>query len=434
MPPTDLPQTALSYVFCYSTILMGIELMFCLPNLRRRPHAALRFALVLSIYGVVFNSYNLTRPFVETWLMAPFGLVMFFISLVALRLLFDASWALLFFFGSAAYAVEGIIFVFRRVDVYFPPFASLDSGLVDVISFALCAGTLALVWRLLVRRYRDGGTPNIDNASLLLFVGATVLVTDVLSSWVRVERLTSAPYGICSLLCYVLLLALEFDVFRVSALEHERELVRRLSHERERQQAAVQESIETINVKFHDLKHQIAALRSMKSDSQRERSLEELDHSIQMYDASVRTGDPAIDAILTEKSMQCWSREIELSCMVDGTCFTGLGVVDAYVLLGNALDNAMEAAEKVSEYDGRIVSLLAERRGDLVHLRVENSCLGTPVLVDGFPATTKEDPQNHGFGLKSILSVVERHGGNMVIDAGEGFFSLNILLPLEGEG
>lgn len=424
-------SAALAYVVCYSTVLMAVELMFCLPNLPRRPHAALRFLVVLTVYAVPLNSYAITRPFVGTWAMVPYALVQFLVSLVALRLLFRASWAQLFFFGSASYAVEGILFIFRRLDTYFPRLAGADPAALATLSAGLCALTLALVWHLLVCRYRDGGAPSVDNKLLLLFVGATILVTDILSTWVRIEGLANAPFGVCSLLCYVLLLALEFDVFRVSALEHERDLMRRLSHERERQQAAVQESIETVNVKFHDLKHQIAALRSMESGAQREKSLEELDHSIQMYDASVRTGDPAIDAILTEKSMQCWSREIEFSCMVDGTCLSGLGVVDAYVLLGNALDNAMEAAVKVSEYDGRIVTLLVERRGELAYVCVENSCVGRPQIVDGMPVSTKGDPANHGFGLRSILSVVRRHGGNLVIDADEGFFSLCILLPLD---
>ena len=51
-----------------------------------------------------------------------------------------------------------------------------------------------------------------------------------------------------------------------------------------------------------------------------------------------------MDAILTEKSTRCWSRGIDFSCMVDGPCLAGLGVVDLYTLLGNALDNAIEAA------------------------------------------------------------------------------------------
>ena len=51
-------------------------------------------------------------------------------------------------------------------------------------------------------------------------------------------------------------------------------------------------------------------------------------------------------------------------------------------------------------------------------------------LVDGLPATSKDDERYHGFGLKSIRMIVDRLGGNMVITPTEGRFSLSILLPI----
>lgn len=428
--PLTLPALSdiLSVVVCYTTVLFAAELLFCVPNLPHRPHFGARLLLLGPAFCTLLN-VRLIEGHAGTWLMLPVALVVFLVSLAVLRVLFDATWKTLFFYGSAAYSVEGIILMVRRADYYFPGLSALDPLVVAACQVALCGAVVALVWRLLVRRYKDGGTPCVDNGHLLFFVGATLVVTDLLSTWVRAEGLSNPPYAFCSLLCYVLLLALEFDVFRVSAIEHERDLMRQLFRERERQQAASQQSIETVNVKFHDLKHQIAALRAMPDPAERDRSLDELERSIQMYDSSIKSGDPAIDAILTEKSMQCWGRGIEFTCMVDASCLADLGVVDAYTLLGNALDNAMEAAEGVPESEGRVISLWAGRRGDFSFVRIENSCVGLVPLVGGAPRTTKPDRVNHGFGLQSIRSVVERHGGNMVIDARDGSFELDVLLP-----
>lgn len=418
------------YVVCYTTIILGIELMFCLPNLPRRPRFGVRCALAIPLYALALNAHLITPPISRTWYMALFALVVFLASLAVLRALFDASWALLFFYGSASYAVEGIVYVARRVEQYFPALAGMDPTALYLMKLVLSAGILLMVWRFLVRRYHDGGVPDVGNGYLLFFVGATLLVTDVLSTGVRIYSLANQAYAVCSLLCYVLLLALEFDVFRSSAVERERNLMRELFHERERQQAATQESIETVNVKFHDLKHQLAALRHMPDEESRERSLDGLEWSISSYDAAVRTGDASIDAILTEKSMQCWARGIDFTCMVDGPCLGFLGVVDAYTLLGNALDNAIEAADKVPDADGRVISLRIEPRAGFVLVCLENSCEGRVALEDGLPRTTKSDAESHGFGLRSVQSIVERHGGNLALDARDGRFSLTILFPV----
>lgn len=60
--------------------------------------------------------------------------------------------------------------------------------------------------------------------------------------------------------------------------------------------------------------------------------------------------------------------------------------------------------------------------------------MGTVELgEDGLPATSKDDPDYHSFGLRSIRDVVARHGGNVTLDAEDGRFSLTVLLPLAGE-
>ncbi|MCR4871754.1 MAG: ATP-binding protein, partial [Atopobiaceae bacterium] len=96
---------------------------------------------------------------------------------------------------------------------------------------------------------------------------------------------------------------------------------------------------------------------------------------------------------------------------------------------GNALDNAIEAAEQIPNPDERMIFLRVERQGAFARIYVENTCLGTVELVAGMPQTSKDDERFHGFGLKSIRMIVDRLGGNMVITPHEGVFSLSILLP-----
>ena len=144
----------------------------------------------------------------------------------------------------------------------------------------------------------------------------------------------------------------------------------------------------------------------------------------------MKSGNDALDTILTEKSLLCEGRSIEFTCIADGSCLDGIGAVDLYTLFGNALDNAIEATEQLPDPDDRMIFLRVERQGAFARIFLENTCAGTVELVDGLPTTSKDDDRFHGFGLKSIQMIVDRLGGNMVITPTEGRFSLSILLPI----
>ena len=416
---------------CFTTILLACELMFCLPSLPRRERFWPRFAVAVPLYVLLLNSHLLVTPVSGTWFVSVRATAIFTGSVAVLWFLFDAPLQTALFYGAAGYSVEGILYVVRKAGDYFDGLPELDYVSGKIVAACCCLFVVLSVMLLLVSRYGEDRQPDVNDGFLLVFVLVTHLVANVLSTWVRTDGLQSAPYAVCSVMCYILLLMVQFGAFRMSSLERERDLERRLFRLRERQQRESRESVEVVNVKFHDLKHQIAALRQMEGGETRERCLEELEHSIEAYDASVRSGEPAVDAILTEKSTRCWSRGIDFSCMVDGPCLMGLGVVDLYTLLGNALDNAIEAAEKVPSWEARVVSVRAWSRGGLAFLCVENSCVGTVELGDdGLPATSKDDHDYHGFGLRSIRDVASRHGGNVTLDAEDGRFSLTVLLPL----
>ena len=78
------------------------------------------------------------------------------------------------------------------------------------------------------------------------------------------------------------------------------------------------ESIELINYKYHDLKHQIAVLRSEEDPQKREAFLDEMEAEIRQYEAQNKTGNKVLDTILTAKSIECQSKKIQMNCIADG--------------------------------------------------------------------------------------------------------------------
>lgn len=424
----DTMAAVYPYVVCFSTILFAIELFFCLPTLPRRHRFGLRAAILIPTYAIVFNSWNVMSYLGFGWPFALFDILLFFVSVVVLWQLFDAPFTLVLFYASAAYATESLVFYIRRAERYFP--VVLEWGAAwQVLRIVLIVTLLSYIYLRLVRRYRGVGNIAVSRGFLVAFVVAVLVVTNLLNSWVGIEKAQGPIYASYAVICDFLLLFIQFDVFLRSGLEQEREITRQIMMEREKQQRLAQQNAELINIKCHDLKHQIAALRDMSDATARDRSIGELEQAVLIYDSVVHTGNHVLDTILTQRSMLCESKGINLACIADGSRLEGLSTVDLYTLFGNALDNAIEAAEKIEDPERRVISLRVAGQGSLTSIVVENSCVGPVEMDGGLPRTSKGDTDYHGFGLKSIAMIVEKLGGNMSIEAGDDVFTLRILLP-----
>lgn len=224
-------------------------------------------------------------------------------------------------------------------------------------------------------------------------------------------------------------LYLQNELFKKSEMRKELELMNLLRKKEQEQYRISRENIALINQKCHDLKHQIYALRNV-DEAQRNQYLDEIAESVQIYEAMVQTGNEALDTILTEKSLYCKEHGITVSCVADGAQMEFLNTVDLYAILGNSIDNAIEAVEKLEQQEKRQIDILIYRQQQFLAINVVNPLESELVFEDGLPVTTKENKGYHGYGLKSIKYMVKRCGGIVNISEEDGCFSLMILIPI----
>ncbi len=181
-----------------------------------------------------------------------------------------------------------------------------------------------------------------------------------------------------------------------------------------------------INRKCHDMKHQI---RKIGSTSAIEPDIvQEIESLVSVYDTNVKTGNEALDVILTEKSMICKSRGIKLCCIIDGKSIGFISPSDTYALFGNILDNAIEAVSELDS-ESRTVSLSVSCKNSFAVGNTHNCYEGKLSFDKMLPKTTKADTNMHGYGMKSIKHVVEKYGGEMSVKAENGVFNLNLIFP-----
>ena len=193
-----------------------------------------------------------------------------------------------------------------------------------------------------------------------------------------------------------------------------------------------QESIELINRKYHDLKHQIAVLRAEADTEKKNAYLDRMEEEIRAYEAQNKTGNQVLDTVLTSKSLYCQQHNIALTCVVDGTLLNFMDEMDLCTLFGNALDNAIESVEKVRDLEKRLIHLSVARQKAFVHIRLENTYAGELKFEGDLPVTTKADSRNHGYGLKSIRQTAKKYGGSATVAARGEWFELRVLTPLNG--
>lgn len=192
---------------------------------------------------------------------------------------------------------------------------------------------------------------------------------------------------------------------------------------------AYRESVNTLRKKAHDMKHIIAALKQEQPAASRQDLLLELQDSIDRYDASLHTGNTSLDALLARVWNQCKQQEILWTCMADGRALEFIDPFDLYIMLGNALDNAIECLCQIPEKEKRFLSINIRKKNCLILISVRNYCQQMPDLIQGLPVTTKNENREHGYGMKNIQDVVLKYDGQMQVRFEHNTFILNILFP-----
>lgn len=231
----------------------------------------------------------------------------------------------------------------------------------------------------------------------------------------------------------ITLLYLQSALFKKSSMRKELETIQLLWHQQKGQYQLSKETIELINHKCHDLKHQVQAIRAVKDEKERETYLEKIEKSVQIYSAIVRTGNEILDTILTEKSLICENSGIHINCVADGSLLAFMNPVDLYTLFGNALDNAIEAVRKLESKEKRVIDIMLYERQSFLMLQIVNPMCGEVKFEDGLPLTTKAKNGYHGYGMKSMLHTIQKYEGHLTTEVKNGCFYFNVMLHRNGK-
>ena len=181
---------------------------------------------------------------------------------------------------------------------------------------------------------------------------------------------------------------------------------------------------------YHDLKNHLLVLQSEAQGTQSVRSIQTLQDQIEGYENYYHTGNEVVDIIIRDKAKRAQERQIDFVAAVSFEDGAFLEVLDISTIFGNALDNAIEASEKLPE-EQRLITVRAGRVRDMLLIAVENH-VSPSMRLSG--KTTKEDDFLHGLGLPNIRKAVERYDGQCSVKSEDGVFTLKIVIPVPDAG
>lgn len=176
----------------------------------------------------------------------------------------------------------------------------------------------------------------------------------------------------------------------------------------------------------HDYRHHIQTLKVHASKGEMDevqKYLDMLDDDLTNVEAVVRTGNRITDAILNSKLSLAREKQITVKAETNIPVQLSIPELDLCIVIGNLLDNAMEACMELPP-DRRLIRIYMEMKGNYLYLALTNTAAGTKKEHFG---TTKG--KGHGLGLGRVDEVVKKHGGYLTRASEDEAFSTEVLLP-----
>lgn len=416
------PYLAITVSHGYIPQILLAEAIFTLLMVRRS-HFWLRLALSLIL---TLPLMVILPNWVSMYVSGLFSLTIFLLSLPVWVFCLNQHFKDILFCCVSGQLVQNLSYNLEQT--LYQPFAARFS---TIGSLALSISCTVLVYGLtcliLVRMAHQRQVVQVEDT----YVYAFALITAVFVYFMQYQYQINSidRYWVAHLpliLCCTAGLCVQYGFVALKTENNERVMLERLMQQETKQYELSKENIDIINLKAHDLKHQIQRIQAGLTKSDQE--LVEIGSLLDQYDRNPHTGDKELDLIISQKEIVCRRDEIVLSVMVQPGSLSGLKPGEVASIFGNLLDNAIEYERSVEETSKRYIGVKVHMADGVTGIRIENYCLQPPTMAGGLPVSTKRNRNNHGFGLRSVEYTVGKYKGTMHLGMEEDLFVVSLIL------
>lgn len=239
-------------------------------------------------------------------------------------------------------------------------------------------------------------------------------------------------FGIAAILLIDFLAFYLYDALSASMEDKiEKVLFARQNKYYENQLALMESSMTMTDNIRHDLKNHLTVIHNLVENDQKDKSLDHINQMVDVYSEYknyANSGNINIDSILNFKIQEAKQRDITISFNLTIPSNLSISSYDMAIVLGNLLDNAMEATFPL-KYDNKYIDIqIRYDKGRLIII-VENPYQGKVKQKGQVFLTTKKDDKNkHGIGLNNVKRVAEKYDGFLEISHGNQIFSVIVMM------
>ena len=327
-------------------------------------------------------------------------------------------------------SIESIIVLLSGF-IYTNGFSSnpLYSSIIGMIAINIISYMIALIMGGYKNIKQGIDIPNVYWLSIFLIpLGSLYIILTLLQNFNLDIYKTVA--------CIIILFSINIIIFylydtlsRAFKDKIEKIILEEQNHYYQRQLEVIDSSYENIRSLRHDIKNHLIALKGYIKNGREEKAIDyisQINESLYEKEQFSKTGNIEIDSILNYKLQEAKLKGILVSLELKIPSKLNISPLDTVVILGNLLDNAIEASSKVE--NNRTIDIRIKYKNDILFIYVNNSFDGSIVYEGEKIKTTKKNKENHGIGLNNIEKILKKYDGTMKVYHTENRFHVDILM------
>ncbi len=339
----------------------------------------------------------------------PFVCFLFAVLCFKIKIPKAALWSILLEFICIAleYIFEAILVIVSNADI----FSYRDNDFIAFYVVATSKGAFFLACALLSRLLNKENHSKVP-ASFYLYPISAILVITIF--WYTTND--NKVYQILMFVVGTLLLLSSIVLFITYQrnIERENELFQ-LKNEMNRIETEktyydiLEKQNQDLMMYVHDAKNHLTAIKSLNTDPQIEKYINQMTESLATYSKVSHSGNHTLDVIINKYITECEIKGVKFTFDIRLKNLSYVEDYDLVTILGNLLDNALESAEKS---ENREISLSIDYRNTYDVLIITNSCDVSPTTSHEKLLTTKSDKKLHGIGIKSVMKTLKKYNGD----------------------
>lgn len=312
----------------------------------------------------------------------------------------------------------------------------ITERMVFVLSLVICYYIVSLVKIKIDNRLAVLGTQSLIHFPVLMIMLFAIIcfLIQIYKYELSEEILTGIENAICGIFMLVLIInMISFEIFKISifqAKEYAEEKARLEMYEMQRAHYRLTtEQIKKLSALRHDFRNHLYVIAERIRREEKDEAIAYIDKigaTIQEASNIIVAENEILATILTVKNMICKNKDIEFQCKISCEKLF-IEDMDLNTVVSNLMDNAIEASEKCEKGKRKITFKIKDVK-QFIAIECCNTCKEKSAEKRYIFQTTKDNKEEHGYGIENIKETVEKYGGRAEFSSMDGVFCAKIMM------